>query len=356
MSTTSKALAALLVLQLALLGGRALSSHGAGAGAAASDEGTPVVTGVTAGQVARVKIVDAQGTSIELARGGDGWVVASAGDFPCKVDPATKASSVEKMIDKVLGLRSLAVAGTSKATQAALDVSEGRAQRDVRLLDGGGKELARLLLGRSVAGGAFVRRAGAEEVLRVGENITWDVSTSPATYIDTQLTSFDPASATSITISRAAGETIALEKGEKDAWRVVKPADFDADKAKAEDVVRAASRIAVARPAATTCTAQQCGLEPGPEVAIEVKLKDGTTQRVELGTKTADGASRYARKAGAKHIVEVAPYAIQGILDKNVEAFKPAPPAAPAPGAPPAPGSALQPPGGAPPIGVAPPK
>ncbi len=334
MSKMTLVLAAALVVQLALLGARwgVFGAGGSGAPEAAR-EGRPILGGVTAEQVARLKIADQAGVEIELARGRDeGWVVASAGDYP------TKPDAVKKLLDKMLGLRSTAVAAESKRSHAGLEVAEGKAQRDVRLLAADGRELARLFLGRAVAGGSFVRRGGEDAVHRVEETIAWEASTAPATYIDTALLALDPAEVVSVTVTRAgAAAPLALERGTAEGapWRVLKPVEFEPAKEKAEELARAAARVYFQKPVAPKALLEH-GLEPVPAILVEAKTKDGTVHKVEIGAKSKDGTGRYARKGGASHVVEVNEHAVAA-FEKDAEHYRPAPPAPP-PGTPPSPG------------------
>jgi hypothetical protein len=268
------------------------------------------------------EIADKEGASIELARQPDGsFVVASAGRYP------TKADAVKKILEKLLALRSIAVAAINPKSHAGLDVAEGSAQRDVRLLDAGGAEIARIFLGRSVASGAFVRRSGANEVHRVGEAITWEFSTAPASYIDTQLILFDAAQAASVSITRGAGGAVVLERGEGDAWKLKSPVELEAAKDKVDEVLRTASRVYFTRPVAAAAAAEH-GLEK-PAVAVEVKLKDGAVHRLEIGAPISGATGRYARKGGSPFVVEVSEQTLTS-LDKDAAHFQPPPPPAPA--------------------------
>lgn len=336
MNRTTGILASALVVQLAVIGMRATGA-GSGAASGAAADGAPLFPGLTAAQVAKVSIRDAAGTAIELARGPSGdWAVASAAGYPAKPD------AVQRAIDKVLGAKSLAVAASSPRSHVGLEVTDEKAQRDVRFAGSDGKDLLRLLVGRSVAGGNFVRKAGENDVHRTSESIAIDLSTAPATYIDTQLISFEPNDIEALTITRGGAPIELAKEGEK--WVMRKPIELDVERAKVEEVLRSASRVYFQKPVAPKA-AKEHGLDL-PALVVEVKAKGGATHKLDIGSKSPGGNARYARKAGSDFVLELAEYTFTS-LDKDAEFFRPPPPpqapvapgvpgAAPAPGAPPA--------------------
>jgi hypothetical protein len=326
------ALAALLVIQTGALLVRARGHDAAPAAA----EKAPLFPGLTLDQVARVRIADRGGQAVELARKGEGWVVASAGDYPAKKD------AVERFLSKLVGLESTGVAATSEASHAAFEVAEALFQRDVRLFDGAGGEKARLFLGRQGAGGAFVRRAGAATVHRTAESLVWQAAVQPLPFIDTQLVKLDAKKAKGLTISRGKAPVAVLEKDEGGAWRASGPEAFDADKAKVEEVLRGLARAYAAAPAAAAATPAH-GLEGEAALTVEATLEGGEKAGLTIGAPGAAGR-RFARPLGAEAVAEVSDAAAKA-LEKDLSFFRPAPPAAaPAPtGAAPGAGSAPAP-------------
>jgi hypothetical protein len=311
--TTTYVLAALLALQVGLLVGRGRGSDAAPAGRKAA-----IFPGLTVEQVARVKIADRNGESLELAREGGGWVIASAGGYPAKAD------AVEKLVKKIVELESLGVAGTNPASQAAFEVSERLFQRDVRLLDAQGGEKARLLLGRQAAGGSFVRRAGDDAVHRVAESLVWQAATQPQSFMETQLVKLEPAKVKELSIAHGKTVRAALAKDEKGTWRATAPEAFEAEKAKVDEVIQALSRTYAAAPVGAKAAPEQ-GLDADDTLLVEAVLEDGSKAGVAIG-KPATAGRRYARAVGASAVAEVATGSADAI-DKDAAFFRPAPPA-----------------------------
>ncbi|MFC1707190.1 DUF4340 domain-containing protein [Planctomycetota bacterium] len=141
--------------------------------------------GVTVDQVASVHILDDEGKTIELGREDGEFVVKSAAGYPADEE------KVEKLLEKVCTLRAEGVVARSEGSHGGLGLKEGKAEREVTLRNASGDELLKLLLGRAVAGGQFVRVAGETEVHRVSETLTWQCATYPSNYMDTQLIEFE---------------------------------------------------------------------------------------------------------------------------------------------------------------------
>jgi hypothetical protein len=320
MSGGTKVLFVLLVLQLAAIGVRTLASSGPGASRAAA--GAPLVAGVDAAAVAKVEVKDQKGETALLARSGDGWALESSAGYPARAEAA------QKVLDKVLGARSIALVATKASSHAGLEVADANAQRTVRLLAADGKELAKVHFGKAASGGAFARAAGAAEVHRVEGAVTWELATSPGAYIDTQLLSFDMAQVQSFSIERRGATPTALERGTDDGWKVVSPVELSAAKEKVEEVLRAASRVWLVKPVAAKA-APEHGVDPA-ECLFKAKLKDGSEVSLALGKLAPDGRNVYARKGGSEFVVEISEHT-HGQIEKEAEFFRPAPPPAPAP-------------------------
>jgi hypothetical protein len=341
-SKTNVFLAALLVLQLAALGVRAARGGGSGDAAARAGvpaEGKPLLPGIEAAKVAKIEVKDNQAKEVVLARSGDGWIVASAADYPAKPD------AVQRILDKLLAIRSVGVTATNPKSHAGLEVGASNAIREVRLLDADGKELAHLYLGHPMAGGSLVRLAGSDDVHRTSESITYEASTAPATYVDTQLLSAEEVAVKAVSIARAGHPELTIERAEGDKWKITRPAAVPAAKDKAEEVVRNAARVWFNRPVAKEAALEH-GLTP-PAIVVTATLQDGKTQVLEIGAKTPEGTGRFARKGGEKMVVEIAEHTADA-FEKEIEALTEPPPGAPSGGGAPAPGAPPGLPGGMP--------
>lgn len=327
MNRTTIFLAGLLLLQLGLL---AVRGRGAGDAASRAEAKAPLFPGLTVEQIARVRIADRAGQSVELARGdAGGWVVASAGRYPAKAD------AVERLLGKVVALESAGTAATNAASHAGFEVAEELFQRDLRLFDGAGKEAWRLFLGRPVAGGVFARKGGDATVHRIAEPLAWQAATQPLPFIDTQLVKLDPTKAKALSFARGGKPALALERGEGGAWKATAPEPFDAEKAKVDETLRALSHVYAAAPVAAVAAAEH-GLD-GPEaLTVEATLDDGTKVGISFGAASPTAGRRFARALGGA-VAEVADAQAKA-LEKDEAFFRPAPPPAPPPGAP-APGS-----------------
>lgn len=162
------------------------------------------------GKVARVELHRGD-ESIELARSGDDWVLASSGGYPAKVDGvrAVTAGLAGLEIDEALTAKrerhgELGLAWPDAKKQAAL----------VRLLDAGGAALDEVVLGeeRFTPASRYVRRLSEDQTYRCRGNVA--VDTTVRSYVDTEVLSLKTDDIESI-----AYEALVLSPNEDKTWK-----------------------------------------------------------------------------------------------------------------------------------------
>ncbi len=123
--------------------------------------------------------------------------------------------------------------------------------------------------------------------------------------------------------------TVGLERaaayGGAGDWRVLQPAEGEADEAR---LIRLSSDLAslqYTRVLADVDNLAEFGLQP-PQAQATLVLSDGTTLDLFIGTTNPGGASRYVQKAGDPKVYLVSAYMLQNLLDLTTS-----PPYAPTP-------------------------
>ena len=120
---------------------------------------------------------------IHLAKKGEEWVVASAGDFSAQKD------KVEEVIKKILGLRVKNPVAKQKSNHNALHVGDREYDKLVTL-HGGGKSTT-FVVGSAKGSNAHVRIKDQNEVYWVKDFSTWALKDSLDSYIETEFLKID---------------------------------------------------------------------------------------------------------------------------------------------------------------------
>jgi len=104
MNRGNQVLAAILIAQIALA---VLIFWPREASVAA---GEPLLAGLEADQVVRLVIRDNQDQELQLAKGGDGWVLADAGDYP------VNQGAVPELLEKIVSLQTGRLVAETRAS------------------------------------------------------------------------------------------------------------------------------------------------------------------------------------------------------------------------------------------------
>lgn len=182
LNATHTKLLALLAVQVVL---GIVTHSGSGGDAPAGSEPllTLKVADVTALELASKPLDDEDPTPVRFERKGEGWVVASAGDFPAKAD------KVEEVLGKVLGLKVQDPIATSPANHNALRVGTRDYDKTVKLEAGPAKYS--LVMGSAKGSSIHVRKADANEVYYARGLTTWALSDQVSGYVDTKYVEAD---------------------------------------------------------------------------------------------------------------------------------------------------------------------
>lgn len=163
MSGRINLLAALLALQLAAVGVLLFTDlAGGGAGQSTFLDGDPAA-------VSALEIFDAEGGSVRLERGTDGWTAVPLADAQSASRAALPAddAKVAEVLDKLLGQRVQWPVGTTAETRERFEVTDSAFQRKLVLTDAAG-QVTEVYLGTSPGyRRVHARRVDAEEVYSI---------------------------------------------------------------------------------------------------------------------------------------------------------------------------------------------
>jgi uncharacterized protein DUF4340 len=127
----------------------------------------------------------------------------------------------------------------------------------------------------------------------------------PAEGAPKPLYTFSSDDITSIRVSRPGENAPVVLERREEGWVLTSPVATRADRTNVESLTSSLAHVASSRTLpADAARTKEFGLDP-PAASVEIHLKKGETQKLELGAKDFTGMDVYARRGGAKDILLV---------------------------------------------------
>jgi hypothetical protein len=291
--------------------------------AAPEPEGAKDLLTFDLGDVTKVEISEKAGAeggeakaasdTVTLAKSGDGWVVASAGDYPAK------PGKVEEVVGKLVDLKVRNPIATQKANHNALRVGDREYGRKVKL-EAGGKTVE-LIVGSGSGNSSHVRLADSDEVYRARGVSTFSISTGVRSYVETKYLETKVDALTSINVRNAKG-TLTLQKGEDGEWQLAElPPGAELDTTKLKTLVNAVARLNLNAPVGKEVKPEH-GLDaPNAEVTlIGTENEEAKTWRYVIGA-ALDDQYFYAKADDNEYVVTVAKWSTEQARSKAAVDF-----------------------------------
>ena len=283
---------------------------------AAPGAGAPVFPNLNAGDIVALTITNADGSTLELHKQDDGWVLPDADDF------AADADKVNPIVEKIIGLSTSRLVTRTPTSHKRLQVSADDFVRRVDLETAAGEQHT-LFLGSSPQYGAtHFRVDGQNETYLTGDLTTYRISAEPAAWIDTTYVSVDEASVEKVTLQNANG-SFSFSRDEDENWTMAGLAsDETLDQAKVDTLVSEASSVNMERP---------LGKEEKPEYGMDqpsavVRLETAdTTVTIRVGAQDPEDKSYVVISSESPYYVRVASY-VQNLVQKTRDGFLQLPP------------------------------
>lgn len=207
MNKINKILAVVLVVQVVLLGLRAVWPSSSGG---SSSSGGPLVAKFDPSAVNQIQVTNDQGKKITLKLVDNNWVLPDYGDYP------VEATRVLMVLNNIKQLKTDRLITESPTSLRALQVSQDQFVRLIELDQADGKS-HKLYLGKSGGGNTtHVRLDDQNAVYLVSEISTQDVGAEPTGWIDTQYFSVSPDQVVSLRLQNAQGDFLFTKTG--DTW------------------------------------------------------------------------------------------------------------------------------------------
>jgi hypothetical protein len=251
-------------------------------------------------------------TTVELARSGEGWVVATRWNWPAKKD------LVEQVFADLKDLRGEVRSSTDEVlADYKIDDADGM---HLVATGAGGTELFHLVVGKtSLRGGCFVRKSGSNEVLLTTASLRspfglWGEDRKPVDpkrWLELRVTDVERNDVDRIVLRDGSSE-IVLEKAfgpavpdtaggapkpDRTNWTWKPDAKGEIDKAKADGILGTLTNL-YAADVIEPKDAAEYGLDGTARVA-ELAMADGKTIRIRFGAALEDGKMRVVQVGDA---------------------------------------------------------
>ena len=290
---------------------------------AAATGGALVFPDLEAGGIVALTITDADGNSVGLAKGEQGWVLPDADDYPAD------AAKITPVLEKIVGLTTSRLVTRTAASHRRLQVA---ADDFVRRIDFETVDGARhtLYLGSSPQYGAsHFRVEGQAETYLTGDFSTWETAAEASSWIDTSYVRLDETQIKEVTLENADG-TFTFSKEGDDTWTMAGLApDETLDQVEVSDVVQKVASLSMLRPLGKEELPEYGMAEPKAVVTLET-ADESVTLRV--GAQDPEDESYVVISSESDYYVRVSRYSVQDLVEKTREGFLEQP-ATPTPGA-----------------------
>lgn len=303
------ALAAQLVLAVIVFWPRAATG---GAGSPLLNIKTEDVSGLT--------ISDDQGRTVKLAKAGDGWIAASAADYPAD------ATKITPVLDKLAAITAGQPVAQTAASHAQLQVADNKFVRKIEISTASGAST--LYLGSaSGARATHVRLAGQDAVYLARDVATWELGGDVLSWINAAYLSVPTADVTAFTVKNASGE-FAFTKNEAGAWTLAGLAEGETLNAGAvTTLLNQAANVRLTAPLGKTADPAYGLAQPSATVTLTAKSGDQTrTITLTVGAKNATDNSYVVKSSESPYYVRVAELSVKDLVEKARDGLLQQPP------------------------------
>jgi hypothetical protein len=286
--------------------------------------GQALFPGVTADLIRSVSVTDAQGKTIRLSKGDDGWVLPEADDYPAV------AEKVTALLDKIAGLTADRLIAQTSASHKRLKVAEDdfNARVEFDLSDG---SQHRLYVGSSAGYGAtHVRADDQDQVYMVSTLSSSDASSQATAWIDPVYFSVPQDEVVALTLENANGE-FEFVKDEAGAWTMT---GLAAGETLSQDAVKslvsATSSVSMQQPLGKEEQAGYGLQTPAAVVTLKThsEAEGDKSYSLRVGAQDAADQSTILSSSTSPYYVRVSSYTASRWTDKGRDDFLQLPPTA----------------------------
>jgi hypothetical protein len=317
MSRTNQILAALLALQIVLVAVVFWPKP-----AASIAGGESLFAGLESDQIVQLTVQDAGGEQIQLARGGEIWVLPEADDYPCR------GNKVPEVLEKIVALKADRLVTQTPASHKRLKVADDAFERRIEfeLADG---TRHRLYLGTSPTYGVIHVRADDQDEVYLASGLpVSDVGTQASTWIDTLYFSIEQNQIVVLTVENENGR-LEFERDDAGTWTMKDlPADETLNENSVKGLVGRAASVRMLRPLGKTKQDDYGLTVPSAVVTIQTRDDEGNAETFTLrvGAQSDEDNSYVVSSSESPYYVRVSSYTVKDFVEKTQEDFFELPP------------------------------
>lgn len=287
--------------------------------AATTGAGSPLLN-IKSEDVTGLTISDDQGRTVKLAKAADGWIAASAADYPAD------ATKITPVLDKLAAITAGQPVAQTAASHAQLQVADNKYVRKVELQTAGGAQT--LYLGSaSGARATHVRLAGQDAVYLARDVATWEVSGDVLSWIDAAYLSVPTTDVTAFTVKNANGE-FAFTKNEAGVWTLAGLAEGETlNTGAVTTLLNQAASVRLTAPLGKTDDPAYGLAQPSATVTLTAKSGDQTrTVTLTIGAKNGTDNSYVVKSSESAYYVRVAEFSVKDLVEKARDGLLQQPP------------------------------
>jgi hypothetical protein len=317
MSRTNQILAALLALQIVLVAVVFWPKP-----AASIAGGESLFAGLESDQIVQLTVQDAGGEQIQLARGGEIWVLPEADDYPCR------GNKVPEVLEKIVALKADRLVTQTPASHKRLKVADDAFERRIEfeLADG---TRHKLYLGTSPTYRVIHVRADDQDEVYLASGLSVsDVGTQASTWIDTLYFSIERDQIVALTVENENGR-FEFEQDDAGTWTMKDlPADETLNENSVQGLVGRAASVQMLRPLGKTEQDDYGLTEPSAVVTVQIRDGEGNveTYTLRVGAQSDEDNSYVVSSSESPYYVRVSSYTVKDFVEKTQEDFFELPP------------------------------
>lgn len=306
MNRRNQILSGLLLLQVVIIA----IVFWPGRGATASAE--PLFAGITLDDIQAFTIHQGE-SSLHVARGGDGWVLPEADEFPVTALTATD------MISKVLEIDTRRLVADDTSSHARLQVTEEDAVRTVDLETSDGNTLT-LIVGSSPSfRSTNVRRSDSNNVYIANGLQATDLRTDYSSWVDTSYLAIPQSDVTGLTLTNGQG-TLTFTEVSTDTWTLVDLAEDETfNQNNLTSLLTRIGSLNMVQPLGKEAAPEYGMDSPGATMIIDWQTAAGEAERTTLtvGAEPLEDGNYVIKSSDSAYYVKVASFTVENILERG---------------------------------------
>ncbi len=251
--------------------------------------------------------------SVHVARGGDGWVLPDAGDFP------VTALSATDTISKVLEINTSRLVASNTGSHQRLQVTEDKAVRTVTLETKDGKTLT-LLVGSSPSFRATnVRLSDSDNVYLTNSVQATDLKTDYSSWVDTSYLAIPQSDVTQLAVANSQG-TLNFTQVSTDTWTLDDLAAGETfNQNNLSSILTRVSGFNMVKPLGKEAKPEYGMDNPAATMTIASQAagSEAQTTTLTVGAQPLENGNYVVKSSASEYYVEAASFSVENLINRG---------------------------------------